>query len=176
MDTDKLLKEALDGNKDSYAELIKSIKSSLYRVARARLDNEDDVYDAIYEAILKSYQNLKKLRKLEYFKTWLIRILINECNKIYDLQSKNVELVDTVINNQDNYDVTIQNTESNLDFESMIECLNYDERMVFILYFYDKYKPKEIAKLLGTSINNVKSRLTRGKEKLRKKFKDGGIL
>ncbi|QZT34673.1 hypothetical protein HUR95_04865 [Caldalkalibacillus thermarum TA2.A1] len=45
------------------------------------LRSADKTDDAIQEAILKAYQSLHDLREPRYFKTWLIRILINECRR-----------------------------------------------------------------------------------------------
>ena len=80
---EELIKSALDGNKDSYVALIKSIETELFKIASSQLNNIDDVNDAIQETILNSYSKLHTLKNYNYFKTWIIRILINECNNIH---------------------------------------------------------------------------------------------
>ena len=55
---------------------------TLYRVAKAMLGSEHDCADAAQQAILRAWEQLGTLRRPQYFKTWLTRILINECNAI----------------------------------------------------------------------------------------------
>lgn len=73
---------AKQGDKEAFSELIHENKLSMYKVAKAMLGRECDVEDAIQNTIINSYKNIKNLKKEKFFKTWLIRILINECNKI----------------------------------------------------------------------------------------------
>lgn len=54
----------------------------MYKVAWAYLKNDEDVADAISETILNCYEKLSTLKKDSYFKTWMIRILINNCNEM----------------------------------------------------------------------------------------------
>ncbi len=62
--------------------LIHTEKVKMYRIAKAMLRDETNIEDAIQTTILKAYENIKKLKKEEFFQTWLIRILMNECNNI----------------------------------------------------------------------------------------------
>ena len=78
-----LVAKAKCGDKNAYSELIVSIQSDLYKVARARLKSEADSQDVVQDTIIKAYLNLGKLRINKNFKTWIIRILINECNRFY---------------------------------------------------------------------------------------------
>ena len=65
-----------------FGDLILQNRESLYRVARSILQNDEDCMDAISEAITKAFEKLNTLKKDEFAKTWLIRILINECYAI----------------------------------------------------------------------------------------------
>ena len=80
---EELVKLAKNGDKDAYTKLILLIKEDMFKVARARLNNEDDIHDAVQNTIINAYVNITKLRNNQYFKTWVTRILINECNRIY---------------------------------------------------------------------------------------------
>ena len=172
---EELIIKAKNGNDDAYKELIDSIKYILYRVARARLDDEEDIYDAINETVFKAYKNLKKLKQNGYFQTWIIRILINECNKIYENNRKQLKLIEKLNKSKELYNDTITDIENKINFESLIEILNEEEKIVFVLYFYNKYDTSEIAKLLNESPNTIKSRLKRGKEKVQN-ILEGGEL
>ncbi len=86
MEIIQLIKKAQKGNKDAFNELMLYYEKDLYNIAKSRLYNEDDVCDAVQETILIAYQSIGKLLNPSKFKLWLIKILINECNKVYKNQ------------------------------------------------------------------------------------------
>lgn len=83
-----LIRKAKKGDKDAFCRLMDEQVQSMYKVACAYLKNDEDVADAIQDTILSCYENLKSLKQNKYFKTWMIRILINKCKDI--LKRKNL--------------------------------------------------------------------------------------
>ena len=73
---------AKKGDADAFVKLMEENKMAMYKVAKSYLRNEEDVADAMSETVLAAFEHIKELRRPEYFKTWLIRILINQCNGI----------------------------------------------------------------------------------------------
>ncbi|MNT17287.1 RNA polymerase sigma factor [compost metagenome] len=55
----------------------------------------------------------------------------------------------------------------------MIDKLNYEEKIVLTLYYKDNYSCNEIANILNISVNTVKSRITRAKDKIKQTLKGG---
>lgn len=173
---EELILESINGNDEAYTKLTQSIQNELYRVAQARLDNIDDINDAIQETMIIAYKSLKSLENTKYFKTWIIKILINECNKIYarykwedNIFSKLIKDKNCVIG--DNLDMS--NIEDKLDIESMLSKLKYEERIAIVLFYNSNYSLNEISEILDTSPNTIKSRITRGKEKIKKYYRGG---
>lgn len=66
-------------NDREFAERIEKLRGRLYRTAYLYLGSEAIALDAVDEAVYKGLTSLEKLRKPEYFETWITRILINEC-------------------------------------------------------------------------------------------------
>ena len=174
---DELIKNALNGDKDSYTTLIISIQSDMYRVACARLNDIDDINDAIQETILKSYDKLNTLKEVKYFKTWIIRILINECNLIYRNKKRQLGLFNKIVkaDNVSNFTTNFQNIDNNIDFDILISKLNYNERIILTLYFKNKYSLTDISYILGINVNTIKTKLSRAKGKLKKLYEEGGL-
>ena len=83
-----LVKRAQRGDDQAFVELIEENKQAMYKVAIGILKNDSDAADAIQESILTCYEKLKELKKAQYFKTWLLRILINNCNQMLREQKK----------------------------------------------------------------------------------------
>ena len=73
----RLVKKAMAGNKDAFAQLMEMNTQSMYKVARAYFTSDADVADAISETVLICFEQLDTLRKPEYFKTWMIRLAYN---------------------------------------------------------------------------------------------------
>ena len=87
---ERLVRRAQRGDKAAFMDLIEENQLALYRAAKAILHREEDVEDAVQEAICKAFYKLSDLRQPKYFKTWLTRILINCC---YDLLRQQKGLV-----------------------------------------------------------------------------------
>lgn len=170
-----LIKSSLNGNQDAYIELIQMIQSELYHIAQSQFNNIDDINDAIQETIIHSYNKLHTLKNPTFFKTWIIRILINECNSIHRKRKKQLGLFNKISNSVDSFsffEKDIQNKENEIDFELLIRHLNYDERLILTLYYQNKYTPTEISNILNLNVNTIKSKILRAKQKI---YSKGGI-
>ena len=77
-----LIRKAKKGDKDAFCRLMDEQVQCMYKVAFSYLKNDEDAADAIQDTILSCYENLKSLKQNKYFKTWMIRILINKCKDI----------------------------------------------------------------------------------------------
>lgn len=174
----ELLERSLNGDSDAYTKLIQNIQVELYKIACSQLDNEDDINDALQETLIHSYDKLYTLKNFDYFKTWIIRILINECNNIHRKRKRQLGLFKKASDFMDSTsctEVDIQSTENDIDFDLLIRRLNYDEKLVLTLYYKNKYTPTEISNILKVSVNTVKSRLLRAKKKMQQLYEEGGL-
>lgn len=69
-------------NQTAYFTFITEYKQAMYRIAFGYLGEERDALDAVDEAVYLGYLHRKELREPKYIKTWLTRILINECYRM----------------------------------------------------------------------------------------------
>ena len=61
---DELVKRAQQGNKEAFTELILLLKADLYKIAKTRIKNDEDIYDAIQETMIIAFKSIKKLKKI----------------------------------------------------------------------------------------------------------------
>lgn len=168
---EELVEKAKKNDEQAFNELILLVQKEIYLIAKAKLKNEDDMADAIQETILSCYRNLKKLRNSSLFKTWLIKILINECNKIYKKRKKyNISYEDKEV---ENYLVVEDNSFDNISFDILIRNLKDDEQLILTLYYYSNYSTKEISKILKLNESTIRSKIFRAKEKLKNQYEGG---
>ena len=169
-----IIKRVQEGDEIAFKQLTQSIENDLYRVAKTRLSDDDDIKDAIQNTMIITYKNARKIKDINCFKTWMIHVLINECNKIYKKNKKNNEIFNKLIidlgfeNNED----TIQEINNKMSFDTLIEKLNYDEKIVLTLYYNSGLSYTQISKILKINVNTIKSRLTRSVNKLKRYYKE----
>ena len=163
---EELIKQAKKGDKKAFTDLILWIKHDLYKIAKMRLTREADIEDAVQETMLEAFRSIKKLKKIESFKTWTIKILINKCNKLYR-KKESIKLIEDYDTENDIFSECKDIEENNIDFYLLIKCLAYEERMIITLYYLEDYSIKMISKALKIKENTVKTKLVRAREKIK---------
>lgn len=169
---ERLVKKAQCGDAEAFIVLIEKNKESLKRVAFSYLKEEEDVADAIQETILNAYEKIRTLKKAAYFRTWLIRILINNCTKLYREKKEQIHYEYTpeeVLSNKYNESFSMP-FPTELEFYDLLAQLPEESRIIFQLYYGEQFTITEIAQILEMNENTVKSRIHRGKEFLRKEL------
>nr|WP_191621588.1 sigma-70 family RNA polymerase sigma factor [Clostridium perfringens] len=156
-----MVSQAKKGDKDAFLSLIDENRLSIYRVARGILNKKEDIEDALQNTIIKSYEKIGTLKKDEFFKTWIIRILINECNLILRRNKKTIFL--DKLENEESY----SDDYGNIELTSVVNSLSEDLRITTVLYYFEDMSTKEISEMLNIAEGTVRSRLARAREKLR---------
>ena len=153
-------------DKNKFEQLVRESQDTMYRISMSMLKNEHDAQDCVHDAILKAYENLHKLKKEEYFKTWMIRILINECKRVLKNKHRS-EFVDDLklpeITSRDNPYLSIE-------VGCAIDSLPAKIRLVVIMFYIEDYSIKEIKRVLNIPEGTVKSRLNKGRALLKEQL------
>ena len=169
--------KAQKGDEEAFRQIINYVKNDLYKLAYSYLKNEEDAKDVLQDTAIDIYNSINHLKNEESFKKWAEKIVVNKCKKFFNRKEKKEISVD--FNNIDSYSQFIGNmleTENNLDFNLLISKLDEEERMVIILYYSEKYKIKEISKILKMNENTVKIKLHRARKKIEKMKKGGNLI
>lgn len=167
----ELIKKAKKGDKQAFEQIIDYYQNTLYKIARTRLNSIEDIEDAIQETIISAYKSIHKLYNISKIKSWLITILINQCNYIYKQKQKNDTISFDLIEGKNQIDTSSQ-IHSNIEFESLMKTLNNNERTILFLYYSEKYRTKEIGKILNINDSTIRSTISRAKKKIEKKLKE----
>ena len=150
--------------KEELGELIVASEDAMYHVAKTLLYNDADCADAIQEAIVKAFSKLDTLKKDAYAKTWLMRILLNECYSVMRKEKRVVSLEDY---RQE------EKTEEQKDYSDLYEAiyrLQEEMRLSVTLYYLDGYSVREIAAMMETTESAVKNRLARARQRLKREL------
>lgn len=148
-----LVRKAKMHDKAAFQQLMEQESKSMYKVAKAILKVDEDVADAMQETALVCWEKIDTLKKDKYFKTWLIRILINNCNTIYRQRKR-------MLSQEDVPEVEFSEAGyANAEWEIFLNCLEEKYRTIIMLYYVQGFKCREIAHILQMNENTVRGRL-----------------
>ncbi len=151
-------------DKDTFAAKVLDSEQTLYSVAKTMLINESDCEDAVSEAVLKAYMKLDSLKEEKYFKTWLVRILINQCYKLLR-QRKNLVPLEYAQGEPQG------EREDYTDLYRAVAGLSQNIRIVVLLHYIEGYSVEEVGRILKIPGGTVKSRLAKGRKLLKEMLK-----
>lgn len=149
----------MDNN--TFAQRVLEAEPTLYRIAKSIMINESDCEDAVSEAILKGFEKLHTLKDEQYFKTWLVRILINQCYRQKRGTRQDIPYEDCIES------TGAQDFEGGSGVYEQILALPARIRITVVLYYVEGYSVKEVKDILKIPEGTVKSRLAKGRELLK---------
>ncbi|WP_340003494.1 sigma-70 family RNA polymerase sigma factor [Paenibacillus sp. FSL K6-0276] len=161
MHLDPIVVKAKEGDPEAFMQLMQEIELPLYRTARSIVNKDEDCADALQETMLKALKSIHTLREPAFFKTWIFRILINECNKMVKSRSRSLpygELPDVPSPSKD-YE--------KIELWDAVQHLDENLRIVIILHYLQDMPISQISDILEISTVAVKTRLHRARKKLK---------
>lgn len=160
----------MSGNKIFLSNAMDINGDAVYRLALCRLQNTadaEDVFQDVFLHLLKE-KNVEQWSP-EHLKAWLLRVTINRCHNLARNRIRR-----KILFLEEVPEVTSRVTESDNELWEALGRLPAKYRIVVFLYYVEGYKTEEIAKLVECPDATVRSRLHRGRQKLKKMI--GGIL
>ena len=168
-----LVKKAMRGDKEAFIALMDKHSDAMLRIAHGYLSQEADIADAMQDTILDAYEHLSSLKEPRYFKTWLIRILLNNCNHIYN-KTKNYIPLEEI---SESFSDDAQEIDSPLfRFRELLNCVSDENRLCFQLYCGEELTTREIADILHIKESTIRSRMHREKLRLKSQLPKNGYM
>ncbi|RXJ02428.1 RNA polymerase sigma factor [Anaerobacillus alkaliphilus] len=164
MNEQELLKQLQNGNSSAFRELYDFYFDYAIRVATVVMNhNASHAGDAVQETFIRVYQNIHLYQADRPFKPWFYKILLNECNRILKKNSKVVSVGEII--EQAHADEQFEEYE---DLYQAIQELEPHNRTPIVLKYLNGFKEQEIADILEENLNTIKSRLFKGRQKLKR--------
>lgn len=175
----KTLKDFLNNGVLDIEGIVALYSSYIYTILKNSINNNEDIEELISDVFMAVWYNYKNLEPNMKLKPYLIGITKNLVKKKYRELSNNVSTCD--ISDFDNLseaftnisDVVEESEKSRVILRKLNE-LKYEEKQIFIMFYYNSQKVKEIAEVLGVSKSKVKMTLHRVRKKLKSELKKGG--
>ncbi|WP_295581511.1 RNA polymerase sigma factor [uncultured Oscillibacter sp.] len=155
-------------DKEAFCAQVIRHQDAMFRAAKAILRQDEDAEDAVQEAICSAFAARGGLRDEEKFKPWILRILANKC---YDTCRKRRPTVD-LEEVQDYLPAAGTDPTDRMTLWQAVMSLGDDLRAAVTLFYYDGLSIREIGTILGISEAAVKTRLSRGRARLRQLLRE----
>ncbi|MGE5703640.1 MAG: sigma-70 family RNA polymerase sigma factor [Clostridia bacterium] len=153
-------RQAVAGDKDAFVRLMLTMEQMLYRVARSMLKTDSECLDAVQEAVVCAYTSIHLLREPRFFKTWLVRILLNVCYRMLREQVKVVPFAEPFRAEAE------ERFESKVELQEALDSLDDDLRLAIRLHYYEGFTIREMADILQIAEGTIKSRLVKARRLL----------
>lgn len=178
MNEEKLIARAAKGDASAFNDLLSAHERKMYAVCLRMCGNHEDAQDCLQEAMLRVFRAISGFKGQSSFSTWLYRVTMNTCldelRKKKNKQSTSLDsLLETGWSPADTEDTPEKHavvSERKAEIRKVIRELPDDMRSAIVLRDIQGFSYDEISKILNINVGTIKSRISRGREKLREKF------
>lgn len=142
-------------------------KEKAYRISFMYLKNKENALEVVQESVVKAYSKLNTLKDIEALDKWFTRILVNTALDFIRKNTKAIaseeEVIEVLIN---------KNIEKESSFDEIIDSLDEELKGIIILKYFDGYKIKEISEILNISESQIKNKIHKALNILRKEIRE----
>ena len=156
-----LIRKSCQGDVKAFSQLYARIYVELYKFALYTLKHPQDAEDAVSESVMAAYENIGSIRKEESFRSWIFKILSNQCMSKLKYMGHTEELETDIPAADRDY-------AGAHDVREAFWILNEDERMIVAFSVFGGYQSNEIGGMMEMNPATVRSKKTRAFDKMRR--------
>jgi len=156
-----LVEQAMAGDREAFSELTRLSTAQLYGIARLILRDNVRAEDAVQEALVAAWRQLKALRDPDRFDAWLRRMLVRACYREARKEQRRRTMeaqVPAIESSATDPGISVPDAD---ELARLFERLKPDQRALIVLHFYLQLPIGETSEILGIPKGTVKSRLNR---------------
>lgn len=164
----ELVEQCKANDRNAQLQLYRKYCEGMFCVAIRFLKNEDDAEDVLQESFVKAFQRIHQFKGEVTFGAWLKRIVVNGCiDALKSKKQRMVELDESYMHVADEEDWNVDENIGLDQIKNAIEELPDNYKYVVQLYLMEGYDHTEISEILKISETASRTRLLRGKGKLK---------
>lgn len=170
-----LIRRAQQGDEKALEELLLACEKRVYNIAYRLMGNEADAYDMAQESLIKIYRGIAAFKGESSLSSWVYRITVNTCmDGLRKRKNAPISLeysIEKGVPFEDEYGETPETKALSLeraqDIRKAISILSDNYRAVIVMRDIDGFSYEEISDMLDISVGTVKSRINRGRQRLK---------
>jgi RNA polymerase sigma-70 factor, ECF subfamily len=170
----ELIKGCQKNNRKAQKMLYELHSPVMFGICMRYVKNREDAEDVMIEGFFKVMTNIHQFKGAGSFQGWIRRIMVNE-SLMFLRKQHNFRMTVEVSNIEIKSQITIEDELSAQDILNLLEKLPTGYRTVFNLYVLEGFKHREIAEILGISINTSKSQLILAKKRMQSLVKQNQL-
>ena len=153
--------------REKFTNAVEIYQDMVYRTALHFFSSSPDAEDAVQEVFLRLYTYEKPFEAPEHLRRWLLRVTVNVCKDVLKSPWRRRRVSLDALPEQPVFD-----TEEQGELYQAVMELPEKYRIVLYLFYYEELSSKEIAEMLSVRQTAVTTRLSRGRERLKKRLKE----
>jgi RNA polymerase sigma-70 factor (ECF subfamily) len=171
---EQIIDGCINGDRDAQEVLYKAYSPTMFGICLRYSKSRDEAQDIMQEGFIKVFGNIHKFRKEGSLEGWVKRIMVNTSLNYIQKQKRSQyhkdidEINELNIEQMEEPEPDIQYNQKEL--LDIVQKLPDGYKSVFNLYVFEKYKHREIAEILGISVNTSKSQLSKARVFLQKEL------
>ncbi|MDO9575692.1 MAG: sigma-70 family RNA polymerase sigma factor [bacterium] len=162
-----LISSALEGDEDAYRGLLDIYKGRIFSFVYRIVRNYDDAEDITFGTFIRCFKSLSSFDRLRSFSTWLFSIAHNLTADFLRKNKQEYELLDERLPGKDDLVKEYEENEQLMRIEEALVNLPLIDREIVIFFYKEGKSYKEIGEILNIPVTTIKTRLHRGRKKLR---------
>jgi RNA polymerase sigma-70 factor (ECF subfamily) len=164
-----LVERAQAGDHDAFSVLVRRAYPRLFGIATLILRDRDRAQDAVQDALVLAWRNIRALRDADAWDAWLYRLTVRACQRMAR-QVRHRDVVEIPVAEELDRVDAADLAQTIVDRDRMARALGrlpIDQRTVLVLHFYADLPLTHAASVLEIPVGTAKSRLNRGLAALR---------
>lgn len=164
VETPSLVERCQRGDAEAFRDLFREHRQDVARLAQRMLGRKTDLEDIVQEVFLQVHRSIRDFRHGARFSTWLYRVTVNvvlmhrraaKSRPVFDEVPEHVAAVD----HHPGADEQVERERRVHAFHRLLDRLSEKKRLVFVLHELEGLAPGEIAKIVGSPVLTVRTRL-----------------
>lgn len=184
---EEIVKQVVQGDSEIFGVLVRRYQEKIFRLAYGYTGNEDDAMELAQDILIASFESLPRFRGESKFSTWLYSIGMNHCKNFIRKRGRIISMpIKSIV---DDSELEIQLADKKTDVEQSV--INNDSmkiavdelgklpveyREAVLLRDLNGMSYDEISIALGITMSNVKVRIHRGRDMLKKRLIERGLI
>jgi RNA polymerase sigma-70 factor (ECF subfamily) len=186
LDEERWVRAARQGDVDAFNQLVERYETIAYSVALRAVGNAEDAADATQEAFISAFRAIAEFRGGS-FKSWLLRIVVNACHDLHRRQQRRpATSMDALVEEAGEApwpdpgaldpETVVLTHETRRVVEAALAELPDEQRIAIVLVDVQELSYEEAADVMGCAVGTIRSRLARGRARVRDRLLATGNL